>query len=52
MHAGSDIALIDIIRRNDEESPENEVIGPIRHVVVHFEDFGGHDWVIERARGR
>ena len=39
MHAGSDIALIDIIGWNDEESPE-------------IEGFGGHDWFIERARGR
>lgn len=45
-------ALINIIRRKVEERPEIKIVGPIRHVVVHLEGCGCHDWFAERARWR
>ena len=45
-------ALIDIIRRKVEERVEIEILSPIRHVVVHFEGCGCHDWSAKRATWR
>ena len=43
-------APIALIRRQIEERPEIEILVPIRHVIVHVEGGGGHDWFTERAR--